>query len=208
MMDSNLKSVKIGDQVWMTENLNVTNFRNGEQIPKAKTAEEWFEFGKDGKPAWCNLIWSDGENDDDRKFGKFYNWYAVIDPRGLAPKGWHVPSDSEWKKLTDFLGGEDIAVKKMKSTTGWEKYGSEYNGTNECGFSALPRGGRDSHGVYISINEESYWWSSTESKQMNAPAYCRVNPWTRKIIFSHPVLYRKCSENKGYGLSVRCIRDA
>jgi TolA-binding protein len=112
------KSVKIGTQTWMAENLNVSTFRNGDPIMEAKTNEEWEKAGKEGKPAWCNY-----ENDpkNGAKYGKLYNWYAVNDPRGLAPAGWHVPSDAEWTTLGDQLGDE--ASNKMKSTSGWNGYG-------------------------------------------------------------------------------------
>jgi uncharacterized protein (TIGR02145 family) len=107
----------------MTENLNVATFRNGDPIPEAKTKEEWEKAGQEGKPAWCYY-----ENDpkNGAKYGKLYNWYAVIDPRGLAPTGWHVPTDAEWGILSDFVGEEstlgNTAGKKMKSTAGWDNW--------------------------------------------------------------------------------------
>jgi len=112
------KSLKIGTQTWMTENLNVSTFRNGDPIPEAKTEEEWKKADKERTPAWCYY-----ENDpkNGTKYGKLYNWYAVIDPRGLAPAGWHVPIDSEWTVLNDYLGDE-AAGKKIKSTSGWDKW--------------------------------------------------------------------------------------
>ncbi len=109
--------VKIGNQVWMIKNLDVNTFRNGEAIPEAKTEDEWIKAGEEGKSAWCYY-----ENDpkNGEKYGKLYNWYAVVDPRGLAPKGWHVPSDAEWSSLINYLGGNEIAGKKMKSKHGWK----------------------------------------------------------------------------------------
>ena len=121
------KSVKIGTQTWTTENLNVSTFRNGDPISEAKTNEEWDEAGKNKQPAWCYY-----ENDpkNGAKYGKLYNWYAVNDPRGLAPAGWHVPSDAEWTILSDFLGGGMTAGKKMKSLSGWNSYTS--GGSKTC----------------------------------------------------------------------------
>ncbi len=109
--------VKIGKQVWMIKNLDVDTFRNGDAIPEAKTDEEWVRAGEESKPAWCYY-----ENDpkNGKKYGKLYNWYAVVDPRGLAPKGWHIPSDAEWSSLINYLGGNEIAGKKMKSKHGWK----------------------------------------------------------------------------------------
>jgi uncharacterized protein (TIGR02145 family) len=121
------KSVKIGTQTWTTENLNVSTFRNGDPIMEAKTNEEWEQAGENKQPAWCYY-----ENDpkNGAKYGKLYNWYAVNDSRGLAPAGWHVPSDAEWTTLSTFLGGESTAGKKMKSLNGWNSYTS--GGSKTC----------------------------------------------------------------------------
>lgn len=86
------KTVKIGDQIWMAENLNVEKFRNYETIPEAKTKSEWEEAGENKQPAWC---YYDNDPVNGAKYGKLYNWYAVIDPRGLAPSGWHIPNEAE-----------------------------------------------------------------------------------------------------------------
>ena len=98
------KSVKIGNQEWMSDNLNVDHFRNGDIIPEVKSKDDWKEAGKNGQPAWCYY-----ENDpkNGEKYGKFYNWYAVNDPRGLAPEGWHVPSDGEWTEMINFLDADN-----------------------------------------------------------------------------------------------------
>jgi uncharacterized protein (TIGR02145 family) len=121
------KSVKIGTQTWTTENLNVSTFRNGYPIMEAKTNEEWNQANENKQSAWCYY-----ENDpkNGAKYGKLYNWYAVNDPRGLAPAGWHVPSDAEWTILSDFLGGGMTAGKKMKSLSGWNSYTS--GGSKTC----------------------------------------------------------------------------
>jgi uncharacterized protein (TIGR02145 family) len=185
------KSVKIGTQTWMAENLNVSTFRNGDLIPEAKTKEEWEKAGKEGKPAWC---YYDNDPKNGAKYGKLYNWYAVNDHRGLAPAGWHVPTDTEWTTLGDQLGSDP--GKKMKSTSGWdsweedltckncESWNAEYrkktachvckdtrvngkktragNGMNSSGFSGLPGGGRGSFGYFGIIGDYGDWWSSTE----------------------------------------------
>jgi uncharacterized protein (TIGR02145 family) len=121
------KTVIIGNQVWMTENLNVDKFRNGDSIPEAKTEGEWEAYMAAGKAAWCYYE-NDAKNGE--KYGKLYNWYAVNDPRGLSPKGWHIPSDTEWAVLTDYLGGGILAGTKMKSTSGWNSYNS--GGSMSC----------------------------------------------------------------------------
>jgi uncharacterized protein (TIGR02145 family) len=121
------KSVQIGTQTWTTENLNVSTFRNGDPIMEAKTNEEWEQAGENKQPAWCYY-----ENDpkNGAKYGKLYNWFAVNDPRGLAPAGFHIPTDAEWTILSTFLGGESTAGKKMKSLSGWNSYTS--GGSKTC----------------------------------------------------------------------------
>ena len=108
----NIKSVQIGTQTWMVENLNVSTFRNGDPIPEAKNDKEWSMSVESMQPAWC---YYDNNPKNGEKYGKLYNWYAVNDPRGLAPAGWHVPGDEEWTKLIDFLGGSGDADEKLKS---------------------------------------------------------------------------------------------
>ncbi len=119
------QTVTIGNQVWMTKNLDVSTFRNGDPIPQAKTAAEWKAADENKQPAWC---YYDNDPANGAKYGKLYNWYAVNDSRGLAPAGYHIPSDVEWKQLTDFLGSE--AGKKMKSKSGWKSYTS--GGSKTC----------------------------------------------------------------------------
>ncbi len=127
----NFKTVKIGEQVWMVENLNVNKFLNGDPIPEAKTDEEWIKGGEEGKPAWC---YNENKTENATTYGVLYNYFAVKDPRGIAPKGWHVPADNEWETLINNLGGEYKAGKKMRSQNGWINKG---NGTNESNFTAL-----------------------------------------------------------------------
>ena len=103
--------VSIGTQIWMSKNLDVSTFRNGDTIPEAKTNEEWKAADDNKQAAWC---YYDNKAANGTKYGKLYNWYAVNDERGLAPVGWHVPTDQEWTVLSTFLGGEDVAGEKIK----------------------------------------------------------------------------------------------
>ena len=183
--------VKIGNQTWMTENLNVSTFRNGDSIPEAKTDEEWEKAGMDDKPAWC---YYDNDPANGKKYGKLYNWYAVADPRGLAPEGWHMPGDAELSLLTDYLGGEVEAETKMKSTNGW----NSRNGTNKSGFSGLPGGSRYPYGNFYTRGVYGYWWSSTE--------YNAADAWYRSMNSDDSNVYRH-DNKKDFGYSVRCIRD-
>jgi len=190
---SSYKEVKIGNQVWMAENLNVEKFRNGDPIPHANTLAKWRKAGQEGKPAWC---YYDNDPANGKKYGRLYNWYAVNDLRGLEPEGWHVPSKDEWKILSSFLGGSESAAKKMKSTSGWEKDG---NGNNESGFSALPAGILSTEYDYEfgGLGVIAFWWSSTERRE---------NAWYRVIEYTdRGGIYQDI--DKLHGLSVRCIKD-
>lgn len=131
------KSVTIGKQEWMSENLNVSTFRNGDPIPEAKTNEEWKNAGENMQPAWC---YYDNDPKNGAKYGKLYNWFAVNDSRGLAPEGWHVPTYEDWETLKKNLG-ENLA-KKMKSTNGWNSYTTKgyVNCPNCASWSAEYRG--------------------------------------------------------------------
>jgi uncharacterized protein (TIGR02145 family) len=183
------KSVKIGTQTWMTENLNVSTFRNGDPIPEAKTNEEWVKAGENEQPAWC---YYDNDPANGAKYGKLYNWYAVNDSRGLAPTGWRIPSVYEWKELTDFLYDiRGFAAIKMKSTNGWE---FDWNGTNESGFSALPGGFRYDFGSFYFVGQGGHWWSSTKDSDARA-MYYYLGYGVSGI------------SEKQYGYSVRCIKD-
>jgi len=188
----NLKSALLEKQSWATENLNVDCFRNGDLIPEAKTIQEWEAAGNAKSPAWC---YYDNDPNNGAKYGKLYNWYAVNDTRGLAPTGWHVPTDAEWTILSDFLGGENQAGKKMKSTSGWSASG---NGSNSSGFSGLPGGYRNGGGDFSYGGGYGSWWSASEFNGSDA--------WDRELVSSSSRLDRRFY-NKSNGLSVRCVRD-
>ena len=112
------QTVTIGTQVWTSKNLAVSKFRNGDAIPLAKTNAEWQLAGQNKQPAWCYYE-NNGENGT--KYGKLYNWDAVNDPRGLAPAGFHIPSDAEWTILRQYLGVDSAGI-QMKSISGWNSF--------------------------------------------------------------------------------------
>jgi len=193
---STAQTVTIGNQVWMTKNLNVDKFRNGDPILVVKTDEEWLKAGENKQPAWC---YYNNDPANGEKYGKLYNWYAVNDPRGLAPIGYHIPSDDEWTTLVGFLGRDGKAGNEMKSKNGWS---SEGNGTNSSGFSGLPGGSRssyDGNGRFESVGESGNWWSSTESRPT-------INAW-KTGLYSGSVGVGSSSVNQEEGNSVRCIKD-
>ena len=185
-------TAKIGNQVWMAENLNVSRFRNGDSIPQAKSTEEWQRAGENEQPAWCfynNDPANGGIN------GKLYNWYCVIDARGLAPEGWHIPSMDEGSRLAFFLGGWAVAGDQLKSTSGWYKNG---NGNNESGFNAKAGGYRDCYyGSCAYLGLYGYWWSSTLAGRFNAIHF--------KLTFNGSQVLRKY-DNTMNGFSVRCLK--
>ena len=182
------QTVTIGSQVWTTKNLNVSTYRNGDVIPHVQDQKAWAKLTTG---AWCYF---DNYSANGTKYGKLYNWYAVIDPRGLAPDGFHIPTDKEWTKLSDFLSKESEAGIELKSTSGW---GNNGNGTNTTGFSALP-GGFRYDGTFNYIDSYGYWWSSSECNATRA--------WNRRLDRSDgPV--SKSSDNKQDGMYVRCLKD-
>ena len=186
------KTVKIGTQEWMAENLNVSHFRNGDVITEAKTTEEWKKARDDHQPAWC---YYNNDSLNGKKFNKLYNWYAVSDQRGLAPYKWHVPSKLEWTDLIDYLGGVFVAGGKMKYTLGWESNG---NGTNETGFAGLPGGACSTNGIFYGIGGYGNWWSSSEYQSDKAFDY---------ILYSTDALLNTGPDYKSHGYSIRCLRD-
>lgn len=192
------QTVQIGTQVWMTKNLDVATFRNGDPIPEVKTDEEWKQAGKNKQPAWC---YYNNDPANGTKYGKLYNWYAVNDPRGLAPEGYHIPSDAEWTMLLNFLGSNNN--KKMKSTSGWlERSTGGWleggNGTNESGFSGLPGGCRTYNGKFVDIGYDTKWWSSTLNE------FDKVWDCRQSDAYGN---FGKGDSNKEDGRSLRCIKD-
>ena len=193
-----IKTVKIGYQVWMAKNLDVDKFRNGDPIPQAKTQKEWANAFNNKQAAWCNYEHSTANG---KLYGKLYNWYAVNDPRGLAPLGWHIPSWQDYLVLTEEYDKDpEHPFSFLKSTTGW----SYLKGTNTTGFTALPGGYRyyDEYSDFFQGKEEqAYWWSKTEIEDEfgNSTAYL-LSLYNDGNVGYGPL-------SKGCGLSVRCIKD-
>ena len=186
--------VKIGTQIWMAQNLDIDTFRNGEKIPHAKSLVEWQQASIAKTPSWCYYNF---DSTNGKKFGKLYNGYAVFDPRGLSPTSWHVPGYEEWSVLCEFLGGQFNAGKKMKSISGWK---FDNNGNNSSGFNAVPAG-ICNNGTFEYLLGDAYFWSSTES---NEGMEGMVKE--RSLSYAHEMLNNGVL-SKGYGLSVRCVKD-
>ena len=191
--DSIINEILIGHKVWTAENLNVKKFQNGESIPYAETDEQWVKAGEKEEPAYCYYDYNPANGE---KYGKLYNWYAVNDKRGLAPKGWFIPTDEDWLRLVDYLG-EDHGT-KLKNSKGWEgddlELGTAYNGTNESGFSGLPGGSKDWENKFSSMGYCGIFWTSTEEADDSALAR-DLDEYSTEFV-----------AGKENGHSVRCIK--
>ncbi len=190
--DGNLcETVKLGKQEWMKMNLNVSHFRNGDPIPEAKSNKEWIIMGIQGKPAWCI---QDNNPENESTYGKLYNWYAVNDPRGLAPNGFHIPTDDEWTQLINYLGGNVLAALKMRTNP----TGETVQSVKEVGFAGLAGGYRTDGGKFEGEGSYAYWWSSTELNKEAA--------WIRLLNYLYCNVYFS-AYSKANGFSVRCVKD-
>lgn len=185
-----LKSITIGKQTWMQENLDVKHYRNGDTIRYAGTDQEWLDAAAKGEGAWCY-----------EKYGRLYNWYAVHDPRGLAPAGWRIPSAKDWETLSDALGGGRVAGGKMKSNMSaiWKTPNIE--ASNSSYFSALPGGLRGLDAKILFVGESAYFWTSSENAQdaLNSALYINMNYHNANMLI--------LSEHKADGMSIRCVRN-
>ncbi|MDR1830631.1 MAG: fibrobacter succinogenes major paralogous domain-containing protein [Candidatus Fibromonas sp.] len=183
------KSVKIGKQTWMAQNLDY--------------------HGEDGKLGKCD----GNEPENCEKSGRLYDWStamnidakfnkekwggSAVKHQGICPKGWHLPDTTEWQTLVDFAGGTKVAVEKLKAKSGWDKCG---NGTDEYGFSALPGGNGCGHTEYKALALEGAWWSTSESTSRTADIqFMNHKDYNRGL--------ERINHNKSYSLSVRCIKD-
>ena len=187
------EEIKIGNQIWMLNNLDIDHYRNGDPIPKIRDTIKWSKLTTG---AWCYF---ENSNCLGKIYGKLYNWYAVNDPRGLAPKAWHVASYEEWVELIQYLGGDSIAGGKLKES-GTSHWKSPNGGaTNESGFSAVPGGMLDAYsGVFSFWGYIGCWWSATESNATLARIW--QLSCNDASIFGY-------GSSKVNGFSVRCVKD-
>ncbi len=196
------QTVKIGDQTWMTENLKTTHYRNGDPIPYVTDGPTWL-FLTSG--AYCNYNNNTGYVG---VYSHLYNWYAVDDSRNIAPEGWHVASDDDWKELEMYLGmsqgdadsygarGTDEGGKLKDYLTGlWDPPNT--GATNATGFTGLPAGARVST-TYMLLANAGLFWTST--------AAGGADSWYRMLNYDNAEVYRG-SEPRHDGLSIRCVKD-
>lgn len=187
------RTVRIGTQVWMAENLRVTHYRDGTPIPHAYDNADW-THAADG--AYCTA--ADDSTEYKESYGLLYNFHAVSNSHELCPDGWHVPSEAECMTLIDHLGGRAVAGGKLKdgSSDLWRT--GTRRGTNESGFTGLPAGGRGSLGGAGDVGYYATWWSSTSCDTAYA-WHWGLYP-DKDGIRSNP-------GHKASGFSVRCIKD-
>ena len=191
IVDSENREVKIGEQIWMNLNLNVEKFNNGDIILEAKSREQWDIAGVAGIPAWC---YYDNNENNGKIHGKLYNWFAIIDSRGIAPNGFRIPSEEDFQTLVKQLNGIEYAVQKLTSKEHWSIFSK---GTNSSGFNATPSGRRglqlfsDTH-FFKDFNEGAFYWTTKEFESEYAFAFIEQNKFDR---------FKKSS-----GFSVRCIK--
>lgn len=192
VLATSLENVNIGNQIWMSKNLNTVKFRNGDPIMQAKSSRDWIRAWKNEEPAWCYY-----QNDSSRgkNYGKLYNWYAVNDPRGLAPAGWHIPSIVEFDTLSNYFKEFHNASSKLKSETGWN---DDDDSNIISGFTAFRSGYRSDKGTFDLLDANAFWWSSTD--------YYTDFAWNYHLGNNDNFLDRNYNF-KGFGFSVRCIRD-
>jgi uncharacterized protein (TIGR02145 family) len=208
-IDGNVyRTVTIGEQLWMAENLKTTKYCNGDSIRTTSPATLDITSESTPKYQWAY----DGNEINIAIYGRLYTWYAVIDSRNICPSGWHVPTDAEWTILTDYLtnngygykGNRDEISKSMAATSGWTtnyidgNVGNDQMSNDKSGFSAFGGGYRYGNGAFNGFGSFGYWWSATEVYATTA--------LYRNLSYYHNDVYRD-SSSKQNGISIRCIKN-
>ncbi|MFZ4520615.1 MAG: fibrobacter succinogenes major paralogous domain-containing protein [Bacteroidales bacterium] len=193
----NYSVIKIGDLYWLKQNLRVTHYRNGDAIPRVTADNSWKVLATGAYCIYNNL------QGNDSIYGNLYNWHAQGDSRGLCPSGWRVPSDDDWNKLGNFLGGAMVAGGSMKSTGTIEQttglwFTPNTGATDSSRFSGLPGGYRINYGTYYSMGNVGYFWSSSDTATVNAWNY---------ILDANNSALTRIFNLKTNGFSVRCCKN-
>lgn len=203
-------SVTICGQTWMAQNLTVTTYRNGDPIPQVTDPAQWVGLTTG---AWC---YYNNDPSTEAVYGKLYNWYAVNDPRGLAPQGWHIPDNGEWVALENCAGGYFTAGGALKEAGTAHWLSPNTGATNSTGFTALPGGMRTGGGSFMSLEQVGNWWSASSGQYAHFGILFQGG-YYRSIFYASAIFYG----NEAYtgfpsypisdfktGMSVRCIKDA
>jgi uncharacterized protein (TIGR02145 family) len=184
--------VTISNQIWTKTNLNVSKYRNGDIIPQVTNSLQWANLTTG---AWC---YYNNDSANGMVYGKLYNWYAVIDPRGLAPVGYHIPSTNEWQNLVGNFGGQALAGSALKESGILHWMSPNTDATNSSGLTGLPGGSCSQYGTFSSLKYNAYFWSSTE-EFVSTSRYVDLN-------FNN-VISMSNFDNKLNGFSVRCLKN-
>ena len=206
---NNYTTVNIGTQIWMVQNLKTTKYNDGTAVPLVTDETAWYNLST---PAYC--WYNNDATTYKNKYGALYNWYTVNTGK-LAPTGWHVPTDTEWTSLENYLIANgynydgsnhgDYYAKSLSATTNWATdiytgdIGNDLSKNNSTGFSALPDGGRSYDGSFFNVGYYGFWWSSTESSTDTA--------WFRDMYYGYSYV-GTYGIDKQDGFSVRCVRDS
>lgn len=193
------KTIKIGTQIWLSENLKTTTYNDGTPIPLVKGYDAWTELST---PAYC---WYNNDSTNKEVYGALYNWYAV-NTKKLCPEGWHVPTDEEWTELRIYLGEKGDAGNALKEsgTSHWKSPNSD--ASNTTGFTALPGGYRDYKGPFNLLRTDGYWWSSTESYWYSSTDSASTISFYRNLRYDDADLFRNITD-KSFGFCVRCLMN-
>jgi uncharacterized protein (TIGR02145 family) len=187
------KTITIGEQIWMAENLRVTRYRNGDTIPRVIDTEEWRNLDKG---AYCHYN-STNNFDTIATYGRLYNWFAATDSRNIAPKGWRVATSEDWNILIDYLGGDEVAGNKLKEA-GYDHWTYSNDADNSSGFTALPGGYRPHDKKTEQMNLYGGWWT-TKSYDSTTAIFFYINDW-QSTVYNH-------RHFKITGISIRCIKN-
>jgi len=194
-IDGNVyKTVKIGNQRWMAENLRVTKFSNGDPIETTEDKNQ--DISEIFEP---KLQWFAGGNENyPESYGRLYTWYVVTDSRNICPKGWRVITDKEWSKLSNYFGGPATAGGALKEAGAENWQSPNTSATNGSGFTALAAGGRSSKGAFGGVGYYGAWWSPTNISDEAAPYW---------HLYYNTAAVKKTDYHKNSAFSVRCVRD-
>jgi uncharacterized protein (TIGR02145 family) len=197
-IDSNIyKTITIGTQTWMAENLKTTRYHNGDLIGTTRR----LNISRKSTPKYQWAYGGDEKNV--ATYGRLYSWYAVTDSRNICPTGWHVSTNNEWTTLANYLGGERVAGDKLKETGTTHWYSPNKGATNESGFTALPAGSRLDKlwdfKIYTQMGQSGHFWTATESVEDKSCAW-------RRLIYQGQDLHMGWASKK-IGWPVRCIKD-
>lgn len=195
-------SILLGDQEWMAANLKVKKYNNSDTIGTTKPVSldiqsentpeyQWAYNGEDGYESMPYIT-------NASVYGRLYTWYAITDSRKICPAGWHVPDDSEWSVLIDYLGGDTVAGAKIKEGLDIHLVIPEFGVIDETGFDALLAGYRDPAGSFLDLQRTAAWWSATSSSSTEA--------LLSTCSFLNNMIIKKIS-SKSSGASIRCIKD-